>query len=46
VKTTVFWDVMPYSPIEVSWLFRGPYNLHLQGWRVNQASNEWKVAFY
>jgi hypothetical protein len=37
--TKCLWDVMPCSPVEVYWCFRGKYCLHLQGWRAsNQKS--------
>jgi hypothetical protein len=39
-ESTVFWDVMPCSPVEVLLLFGGTYYLHLQGRRVSQAGNQ------
>jgi hypothetical protein len=35
-----FWDVTPCSIVEVYWCFGLTYCLHLQGWRVNQRSNQ------
>jgi hypothetical protein len=31
MKSTLFWDITPYSPLKVSHCFRGTYCLHLQG---------------
>jgi hypothetical protein len=31
MKSTVFWDVTPYSPLEVNRCFGGTYHLHFQG---------------
>jgi hypothetical protein len=33
MKSIVFWDMTPYSPLSVNRLFRGIYRLHLQGRR-------------
>jgi hypothetical protein len=38
--TAVFWDAVPYSPVEVHQRFGGMYYLHLQGRRVSQAGNQ------
>jgi hypothetical protein len=39
-KTTISWDVMQCTLIEVHWCFRGTYCLYLQGFGVNQASSQ------
>lgn len=31
VKMAIFWDVEPWSLLEVCWRFKGAYYLHLQG---------------
>jgi hypothetical protein len=31
MKSTIFWDIMPYSPLSVNRRFGGTYRLHLQG---------------
>jgi hypothetical protein len=38
-SSTVFWDMMPCSSVDVNQCPRGTYCLHLQGQRVSQASN-------
>jgi hypothetical protein len=35
MKSSIFWDIMPYSPLKVNRRFRGTRRLHLQG-RRNQ----------
>jgi hypothetical protein len=37
MKSSIFWDTPPCSPLEVNWCFRGTCNLHLQGPRTSQA---------
>jgi hypothetical protein len=34
IKSTIFRDITPYSPLKVSRHFRGTYCLHLQCWAV------------
>jgi hypothetical protein len=41
-KSSVFWDIMPYSPLKVNRSFRGTYRLHLQGWRISQSETNMK----
>jgi hypothetical protein len=36
MKTTVFWDVTPCSPVKVHQCFRGTHCVHLQGQRESQ----------
>jgi hypothetical protein len=38
-KNTVFWDIMLFSALEVSWHVRGKYYLYLQGQRISRARN-------
>jgi hypothetical protein len=45
VKRAIFWDVMPYSPVEVYLLFRGTHCLHLQDQRVSQTSSNSSTHF-
>jgi hypothetical protein len=33
MKSTIFWDITPCSPLSVNRRFRGTYRLHLQGQR-------------
>jgi hypothetical protein len=33
LKSIIFWDITPCSPLSVNRCFRGTYRLHLQGWR-------------
>jgi hypothetical protein len=37
-NTTIFWDMMPNSAVEVYRHFRGTYCFHLHGCRIRQAS--------
>jgi hypothetical protein len=36
LKSSVFWDIMPCSPLKVNQRFRGICSLHLQGQRISQ----------
>jgi hypothetical protein len=38
IKSTIFWDMTPYSLVEVHRGFKESYCFHLQGLRVSQAS--------
>jgi hypothetical protein len=38
MKNSIFWDITPHKSVEVNRHFGGTYRLHLQGWRVNQAT--------
>jgi hypothetical protein len=40
VKSTIFWDITPYSPLKLNWRFGGTYYLHLQGRRISRARNK------
>jgi hypothetical protein len=40
MKSVVFWDIMPCSPLKVSRRFGGTYHLYLQSQRINQAKNQ------
>jgi hypothetical protein len=40
IKSTIFWDITPCSPLKVSRRFGGTYHLHLQGRRKNRARNQ------
>jgi hypothetical protein len=40
MKTTIFWDIMPYSPLRVNRSFGGTYRLHLQGGKISGARNQ------
>jgi hypothetical protein len=44
MKISVFWDITPYSQVEVSRCFRGTYRPHLQGRSVSLAINNMKQA--
>jgi hypothetical protein len=37
MKSTILWDIMSCSPLNVNWLFRRTYRLHLQGRRISRA---------
>jgi hypothetical protein len=40
MKSSVFWDITPYSPLKIKRHFEGICRLHLQGLRVSQARNQ------
>jgi hypothetical protein len=40
MKSSVFWDITPRSPLKVNWRFGGTYRLHFQGRRMSQARNQ------
>jgi hypothetical protein len=40
MKSYVFWDKTPCSPVKVKWRFGGTYRPHFQAWRSNQARNQ------
>jgi hypothetical protein len=44
MKSTVFWNVMPYSLVVVNQHFGGMYCLYLQGYRVIQTRNQQKES--
>jgi hypothetical protein len=37
IKSFIFWDITPCSPLKVSRLFGRTYRLHLHGRRISQA---------
>jgi hypothetical protein len=40
MKSSVFWDITTCSPLKVNQRFGETCCLHLQGWRVSQATNQ------
>jgi hypothetical protein len=40
MKSTIFCDKTPYSPLNLNRRFGGTYRLHFQGRRINRARNE------
>jgi hypothetical protein len=40
MKSTVFWDITPYSSLNVNQRFGGTYCLHLQGQRISWARSQ------
>jgi hypothetical protein len=44
LKNTVFFDVIPCSPLEVYLRFGGHYCLHLRGRNVSQTTNQQEVG--
>jgi hypothetical protein len=40
MKSSIFWDITPYSPMKVNWRFGGICRLHLQGRRISRARNQ------
>jgi hypothetical protein len=39
-----FWDIAPYSLVEVDWRFRGAYCLHYQGDDIFQGFKQMKTC--
>jgi hypothetical protein len=42
VKSTIFWDITPFSPLKVNRRFGVTYHLHLQGRSISRARNQRK----
>jgi hypothetical protein len=40
MKSSIFWDIKPSSPLKVKRRFGGAFRLHLQGGRISPASNQ------
>jgi hypothetical protein len=40
IKSTIFWDITPCSPLNVNRRFGGTYRLYLQGRRISQTRNQ------
>jgi hypothetical protein len=40
MKSNIFWDITPCSPLNVNRRFGGTYHLHLPGRRINRARNQ------
>jgi hypothetical protein len=36
MKSSIFWDITPCSPLKVNWCFGGTCRLHLQGLRIQE----------
>jgi hypothetical protein len=39
MKSSIFWDITPLSPLKVNRRFGGTYLLHLRGRRISEARN-------
>jgi hypothetical protein len=50
IKSTIFWDITPCSPLKVSKRFGGTYRPHLHGRRISQARHQrerrWQAERY
>jgi hypothetical protein len=40
MKSSVFWDITPCSPLKINRLLGGTRSLHLQSWRISQVRNQ------
>jgi hypothetical protein len=40
MKSSIFWDITPCSPLKVNWRFGGTCRLHLQGRKISRARNQ------
>jgi hypothetical protein len=45
IKSTIFWDRTPCSPLKVNRRFGGTYRLYLQGRRVSRARNQCEISW-
>jgi hypothetical protein len=43
LRSSIFWDIMPRSPLKVNRHFEGTCPLHLQGRKVSQGINQRKI---
>jgi hypothetical protein len=43
LKSTIFFDITPYSPLKVNRRFGGTYRLHLQSRRISRAKNQREI---
>jgi hypothetical protein len=48
LKSTIFWDITPFSPLRVNRRSGRTYRLHLQGWKIsrsrNQSESRWQAV--
>jgi hypothetical protein len=44
LKRTIFWDIMPYSPLKVNWHSGGSCRLHIQG-QISWARYQWECRY-
>jgi hypothetical protein len=44
MKSSIFWDIMPYDPLKANQCFRGTCSLHLLGQRICQERNQHEVG--
>jgi hypothetical protein len=40
MKSTIFWDITPCSPLKVNGRFTGTYRVHIQGLGISPARNQ------
>jgi hypothetical protein len=46
IKSSVFWDITPCTPLKVSRRFGGKYRLHLQDWRISHHEADSKFSSF
>jgi hypothetical protein len=46
MKSTLFWDITPYSLLKVNRRFGETYRLHLQVWRIIRARNQRESGWF
>jgi hypothetical protein len=50
IRSSIFWDIRPYSPLKVNRRFGGTCRLHFQGRKISQARNHlesrWQAELY
>jgi hypothetical protein len=44
MKSSISWDITPYSPLNVNLCFGGTYVLHLQGRKIRRPRNQHKAG--
>jgi hypothetical protein len=43
-KSSIFWDVVPYSRVKVNQRFRRTFHLHFQGRKISQRRNQYEAG--
>jgi hypothetical protein len=46
LKSTIFWDITPCSPLKINRHFGGTYRLHLHGRSISRARNYVATCFH
>jgi hypothetical protein len=44
MKSPIFWDITPCSPLQLNRRFEGTCRLHLQGRKISQGRNQYEAV--